>query len=251
MKKAWIRIANDQQTVQQYHIAYGPPLDEDGRRRVRPAAACYACAQRLTPVGETHILRDAIWRHLPGGPPCPVKMGGGRRYELLRPVNPDPDAGGELRASFLNGWRQHWGYMRKVAPMTDIEQLIGFVHAMDHSRGWEHRGLEEWHLPYMCMAMLEFPPSRIPAASKRRPEWLRFFFDEAVRTMEDLWIRVENEFRFMMAIYKAPVRKGAPGEADLLDIEPVVVERDLLTRTYPVPHSKQVELFTRAFPGTV
>jgi hypothetical protein len=122
---------------------------------------------------------------------------------------------------------------------------------MNASDGWEHRGLEEWHLPYVCMAMLEFPPSRVPEGSKLRPEWLRFYFDERVRTLEDLWIRVEDDFRFMKAIYKAPARKASPRLAELLDIEPVTADRNLLTRTYPAPHAKQVALFTQAFPGTV
>jgi hypothetical protein len=90
--------------------------------------------------------------------------------------------------------------------------------------------LQEWFIPYIFLSTCDFPPPNNPKAAAKRPEWLRFWFDARVRTIEDLWIHTDGEFRMMRALYRTPARGGQPSANHLIRIEPVQPDPKFLER---------------------
>ena len=231
-----------------YKIEYGPKRDARGELRNRPQLRCLICKVPLHTVGEDNPNVVPTWGHDPSpGTYCPIKSGGGEKYAILPPIELDLAQGAALRASFFANWTKHWGYIREVAPYADIRTLIGFLHAADKTGLWNQRNLEEWQLPYVCMATCDFPPPT-GVAAKRRPEWLRFRFDDRYRTLRDLWIESQLDFSFLRLSYRKPVRKKEPGSAEFIKVDHVPVDRRWIDRTYPTPHKYAISGMDRAFP---
>lgn len=217
-------------TIEQYKQEYGPRLDSWGKERIRSTLVCYACMHPMYPVGEGLPKRDHHWSHFPSRPAlwCPTKESAARPYELLNPGSDDPARGMRLRQLVLEHWRHHWAVIQTLAPLADIHAFIGFLRRADEKQFWRHRGLEEWFMPYVCLATCDFAPPKSQKAASLRPEWLRFWFDSRVRTLEDLWIHTTGDFRMMRAVYRAPARGGEPTPKHLIRIEPIEVDRGFL-----------------------
>lgn len=230
METAYHFVLRRSYTIEQYKQEYGPKLDYRGSERNRPQLACYACKHPMYPVGEDLPIRDRHWSHFPSSNPpwCPTKEKAARPYELLNPGRNDPEQGMKLRRLVLEHWRHHWGVVQTLAPMADIHTFIGFLRSADQKQFWMHRGLEEWFIPYICLATCDFQPSKNQKAAALRPEWLRFWFDSRVRTIEDLWIHTTGDFRMMRAMYRVPARGGEPTPKHLIRIEPIEVDRGFL-----------------------
>lgn len=234
--------------VDQYKDLYGPKRDAQGNLRARPILSCLACNTRLHTVAEDTGTAVRTWGHDPNPDTyCPIKADGGGRYEVLQPRDVDPAAGAVLRAAFFNHWQKHWGYVRDIAPFADILTLIGFLQAVDRTRFWEQRHLEEWHLPYIFLSICEFPPPTGKAATFRT-QWLRFRFDGRYRTLEDLWIRAAPRFEFLRLRYRAPARKKEPRPTDFIVAEPIRVNPDWMARAYPPPQPFAIDKMRKAFP---
>lgn len=250
MKRAYIPSKKEKYAVERYVHEFGPKLDKYGKRRWRPKAECLACGESVHSIGENGPLRDATWGHDPGGPWCPVKEKGGGKYKLLPPATPNQEAGKTLRAAFFAQWERHWGFICKLAPMSDIHTLIGFIQHADSIRLWEQRGLQEWHLPYIFLTMCDNPPPKSAKGSAVRGEWLRFRFDARIRTIEALWIRVEPDWMLLKLIYRVPARGAEPGPKHLIDVQPVAPEPDFMISgtLLPPPHPYQVSEMAKAFP---
>jgi hypothetical protein len=249
MEFAYDPASRSNVNVDQYKELYGPKLDERGQFRRRPTLRCLACDVTLHTVAEDSATPVRTWGHDPSpGTYCPVKSEGGERYELLPPVEADPLAGARTRAGFFQNWQTHWGYIRGVAALADIFTLIGFLRAADRTRFWDQRHLEEWHLPYVFLSTCEFPPPSGVAAA-HRPEWLRFRFDGRYRTLQDLWIRGEPNFRVLRLRYQAPARKRDPRPADFIAAEPVPASATWQAGGYAPVKAFQVAQMERAFPA--
>lgn len=236
-------------TVPQYFDKYGPKNDEFSRPRTRPSVICPACSQVLHTVGETGGSVDGNWAH-PRDPGhiCPIKDSGASKYELLRPRAPNPAAAAALRRSFFEHWQAHWSFARSLAPFADIEGFSGFIRYADRTDLWAYTTLREWHLPYVFLSTCEFPPPT-GKASSRRTEWLRFRFDSKVRTIEDLWIRVIPDLRFLKLRYRKP-RSGSPLARHYIDS--VIYTPDaswMATHTTVPPHVFAVGHMHAEFPA--
>lgn len=153
-----------------------------------------------------------------------------------------------MRASFFANWQKHWGYIRDVAPYADIHTLIGFLRSADTTELWNQRNLEEWQLPYVCLATCDFPPPT-GVAAVHRPEWLRFRFDDRYRTLRDLWIESEPDFTFLRLTYRKPARKKEPGPTEFIKADYVDVDRRWLEGAYATPHKYVIAAMDRAFPS--
>ena len=235
-------------TVDQFKELNGPKRDHRGNLRVRPVLHCLACGVALHTVAEDSATAVRTWGHDPDpGTYCPIKTEGGGRYEVLAPRDADPAAGAALRAALFTPWQSPLGYAREPAPLADIYTLIGFLRAADRTGFWNQRHLEEWHLPYVFLSTCDFPPPT-GKAKTYRPEWLRFRFDGRYRTLEDLWIHAEPDFRFLRLRYHAPARRKEPGPANFIVAEPVPASPAWMTGTYPPPHAFAIDKMQRAFP---
>lgn len=235
-------------TVDQFKDLYGPKRDARGVLRVRPVLHCLACGVALHTVAEDSTTAVRTWGHDPSpGTYCPIKTEGGGRYEILPPRDGDPAAGAALRAAFFRQWQRHWGYVRDIASYADIYTLIGFLRAVDRTRFWDQRHLEEWHLPYVFLSTCDFPPPTGKAATFRT-EWLRFRFDGRYRTLEDLWIHAEPDFGFLRLRYHVPPRKKEPGPTNFIAAEPIIASPTWMTCVYPPLRPFPIDKMQEAFP---
>ncbi|MBY0233819.1 MAG: hypothetical protein K2W93_02475 [Burkholderiaceae bacterium] len=231
-------------TVAEYHHHYGAKLIE-GKPNPRPPVICPACRGALHTVGEADLV-DATWAHNPTKAFCPIKDSGKSKYELLTPKAPVPAAAIALRNSFFINWKQHWSFARSLADFAGIEDLIGFIRHADRIGLWGHATLSEWHLPYVFLATCEFKPPKGKARS-RRPEWLRFRFDSRLRTIEDLWIRILPNVKFLKLKYRAP-RSGVPTAGHYIDCDLFDLDRAWMTTHVPdPPHAYALKEMHAAF----
>ncbi|MGE8705360.1 MAG: hypothetical protein ACN6O5_21990 [Achromobacter sp.] len=234
-------------TVDEYKTQHGPKLDARGNVRWRPKLRCLVCNVPLHTVGEDNPTVVPTWGHDPSpGTFCPIKSGGSERYEILPPTEADPTKGAQLRASFFANWEAHWGYIGSVVLYPDIFTFIGFIRSADKKGLWTQRHLEEWHLPYVCLATCDFPPPKGTIAA-RRPHWLRFRFNDRYRTLRDLWIEADQEFSFLQLTYRKPLRKKEPGPAEFIAADHVRVDRHWLDATYPPPNTFAIAAMESAF----
>lgn len=224
-------------TVADYVKQYGPKVDERGERQ-RPQLKCPACGGTLHTVGETTAVRDAIWAHDPDlTRVCAIKESGAPKYTLLKPTQPDEAAGKLLRSSFFVNWQQHFAHIRKVAPYAGVETFIAFIKYADKVNLWANKGLQEVHLPYVCLVTCEFPPPKGKAAV-HRSKWLRFCFEEKLRTLEDLWIRIHSQLDLLVLIYRKP-RSGAPTGAHFEDWKAMSLDLEWMGHPFApsLPHA--------------
>lgn len=186
----------------------------EGKPNIRPPVICPAYRGALHTVGEADFV-DATWAHNPTRVFCPIKDSGKAKYELLSPKAPVSAHAIALRQSFFENWRLHWSFARSLADFAGVEDLIGFLRHADRANLWGHATLREWHLPYVFLATCEFRPPKGKTRA-RRPGWLRFRFDSRLRTIEDLWIRILPDVRFLKLKYRAP-RSGVPTASHYID----------------------------------
>lgn len=244
MKKGYDAKQGRNITVAEYHHEYGAKLI-DGKPNIRPPIICPACRQLLHTVGEA-VLVDATWAHNPSLLFCPIKDSGKSKYELLKPKAPIPAHALALRESFFRNWRLHWSFARSFADFAGIEDLIGFLRHADRVNLWGHATLREWHLPYVFLATCEFKPPKGKART-RRPEWLRFRFDARVRTIEELWIRILPDVKFLKLKYRPP-RSGVPTAGHYIDCEIFDLDPGWMTTHVPdAPHKYAVKEMHSAF----
>jgi len=152
-----------------------------------------------------------------------------------------------LRKSFFEKWALHWSYARSFASYANIEAFSGFIRYADSIDLWAHATLREWQLPYTFLATCEFPPPKGLAAARRK-EWLRFRFDAKLRTIEDLWIRVIPDLRFLRLSYSLP-RKGEPTASHYLNCDNFAADPNWMTTHHLVsPHSFAVKHMHASFP---
>jgi hypothetical protein len=229
-------------SVGQYGLLEGPKLNHLGLKASRALVTCPACAEPCHTVGENIPNRANVWGHdpNPNGPWCPIKSEGGERYEILTPTHPDHAAGAALKESFLRNWQIHWGFIIGLAPFADIFQFINFIKGASTQQFWSHVDLEEWHIAYIFLATCDFPPSAA------RTEWLRFMFDNKVRTFEQLWIRTENDWTFLKMRYRKP-RSGRPGPSHYIDCDIYTPDPAYPTKPQRAPNTFQINAMKVAF----
>lgn len=167
---------------------------------------------------------------------------------MLQDEQPAPAAATALRESFFRNWRLHWGYARSFARYADVEGFSGFIRYADRTELWAYATLQEWQLPYTFLATGEFPPTTGEAAALRR-EWLRFRFDAKMRTIEDLWIRVLPDLRFLRLRYRNP-RSGDPTASHYIDCDTFIPDPGWMVTHAPAPpHPFAVRHMHAAFAG--
>lgn len=246
MKTAYDAQSASYVTVAQYHSLYGSKL-LNGKLNSRPDTFCPACDEKMHIVGETKLV-DATWAHNPSPTFCPIKNSGASKYSLLQPNFPDPARAAALRTSFFKNWKMHWSYVRSKAVFADVVDLSAFIAEADRTNLWGHATVCEWQLPYIFLATCEFPPPKGKAATHRKT-WLRFRFDARVRTIEELWIRIQPDVRLLQLQYRNP-RSGMPKVSHYLDSKSWPLDADWMTKhSLIAPHAFAIRHMHARFPS--
>lgn len=236
-------------TVVEYIRLFGPRLDHLGRKNIRPPARCPACNEDMHPRGEADPEVDGVFAHKPNSTAyCPLKQSAAQPYQILPQKDPDLAAAQRLRASFFLHWKYHWQLLRDYAPYADIAEFIALIRYSDKQCIWQYRDLQEYEIPYIFLVLKDFHPIKSKGKWLRK-EWIRFWFDSRVRTIDDLWIRTTGDWRIVKAIYATPRAKGTvPGAAQLRSTAIPPINRDFLEGVEPMVHPYQESEMKKAFP---
>lgn len=238
-------------TVQTYTAEFGPKLDPQGRHRNRPSPRCPGCLEPMIIRGNDRPLHDQVFSHSPdtNPPPCPLRNRADHKYAFLHDVPEDTARGRALRADFFAHWQTHYAHMRKLLNgYVDVDDYIAVIKEADRSRLWSRGNLQEWEVPYIFLAWKEWAPVIKKGGQPLRPDWLRFWFDSRVRTLEDIWIRTQGDPRIIKAIYKNPARGGIPTLRHLVDTKTLYIDQAFLQAQYRPPIDYVVLKMHQAFP---
>lgn len=249
MRQALHPTENRPITVVEYIQQFGTRLDHRGYKNQRPPARCPACNEDMHPRGEVDPEVDGVFAHKPNSTAyCPLKQSAAQPYQVLPQNNPDIAAAQRLRNSFFLHWKYHWQLLRRFAPYADIAEFISLVRYADQHCIWQYRELLEYEIPYIFLVLKDFPPIKSKGKWLRR-EWIRFWFDSRVRTIDDLWINTTGDWRIVKAVYAVPRAKGrVPGAAQLKTTEIPPIDRGFLGGVEPVVHPYQESAMKKAFP---
>ncbi len=253
MRTALHPTQNSSITVVEYIRLFGPRLNHLGQKNIRPPARCPACNEDMHPRGEADPEVDGVFAHKPNSTAyCPLKQSAAQPYQMLPQRNPDLAAAQQLRRSFFSHWKHHWKLLRDYAPYADITEFIALIRYADKQCIWQYRDLQEYEIPYIFLVLKDFPPIKSKGKWLRR-EWIRFWFDSRVRTIDDLWIRTIGDWRIVQATYATPRAKGAvPGPKQLRSIDIPPINRNFLQQMEPGVHpyqeSKMKDTFQMEFP---
>lgn len=205
----------------------------------------------MQPVGENTGELNPVWRHEPTvGRYCPIRTGGLAKYRLVEPISRDSLAGAEIRRSFFSRWQRHWGWALSIVDGPDVLGFVNFLKTVDRLGIWAQPGLEEWQLPYLYLAVSEFPPP-LGGAANARKEWVRFRFDASIRSLVDLWASPRRRFTFLKLRYQAPTTSREPDSLDFIAAEPVEVDASWLTRDLPKPSALDESTMRDAFADDI
>ncbi|RZO10679.1 hypothetical protein EKG40_03685 [Pseudomonas moorei] len=188
-----------------YEAEFGKRLDENGKKRIRIDALCPACGKGLHLVGDTDPKVDTIFSHYPKTGFCPIKESGKHKYRILPNVDEDPERARELKKSFFNNWKIHWNRFRQYAGHADIEDFITLIEYADKKNVWYYRHLEEHEVIIVFLVIKDFKPVVTHEGKVLRKHWVRFWFDSAVRGLEDFWHLPDVDKVMLKASYKVPV----------------------------------------------
>ena len=253
MKQAFHPFKNQPITVPEYVAEFGGRLKADGTPNIRPPARCPVCNGPMATRGEASPPVDRVFVHNPVSAIfCPLKESAEKPYLMLPEVNPNIEDAAALRASFFAHWKYHWAMMRhaEYSPFADIADFVTLIQYADAHGLWLYRHIKEWEIPYIFLALKDFPPIKSKGKTLRA-EWIRFWFDSRVRTIADLWIRTEGDWRIVKATYSKPRNGLVPGAAQLNTVAYPTILKDFLQKPEPFVNAYQVNVMEKAFPSEI
>lgn len=255
MKTAYWPNRNEQCTVQDFISEYGGKFERKKRSTGEPRARCPACLEPMKIVGEDRADQDPHFSHLnqnEGSPFCPLRNSSDYKYQFLTKVEYETEIGYRLRTSFMDNWVKHYNFVRSyLKGYIKFNEFIELVERAESEKLWHRPNLEEWQIPYIFLVWKDFPPIVDYKTRKiKRSEWFRFWIDGQVRTLDDLWIKLETTPLIIRANYSKPRNGAIPGLNQLKDIELFELENLFLINDKSLkkdPHHAFVELFRREF----
>ena len=252
MKKAFHPIRDERITVQQYLSEFGSKLGPHGKHRERLPSRCPACLARMKIVGEDRPPHDQVFSHIgnENPAPCPLRNSADHKYEFFQDAPQDSETGKTLRRNFFKNWEKHYAKMRKLLNgFMDLRDFIALIREADRTRLWNRSRLSEWEIPYIFLVWKEWSPVSDKTGKVLRKEWIRFWFDSRVRTIDDIWIRTKGStFRIIKAWYTPPKRRRVPSLDHLVDTDDIVIDPNFLTSPHTQPHEYVIKKMKRNFP---
>jgi hypothetical protein len=230
----------------EYIAEFGSKFDRiDDNERAR----CPACKHRLSTPGEDRAGLITTFRHLPNKDHwCIFKNASDFRYRLLPNSNLDPIRGAQLRESFLQNWQKHFILMDWYAAYFDIVDFVERIQLADKEQLWSRPKLQEWEVPHILLVWQAVPPAYKKTGEVLRAEWLRFWFDGRIRTIDDLWIRTEGDFLLTRACYNTDRNAKRPDADDLVDVGVEPINRAFLNCHFePVTDKFKLKHMKNAF----
>lgn len=225
-------------TVAEYHRVFGRKPLGDTSPDNRPRARCPFCGQEMSIVGDKSNNTVGHFAHKRGSGFCPSKEKAGRPYLRLTPRRPDPERGMAIRREFRATWRQQLNHLESLVPALHIDEFLELLELADRWRIWEYSGMTAGDVPYVFLVLADFSTltaQQEPDGSSKRMFYFRFFYDAALRDIEDLWIWPGERPVLHRVSYTPTVRGGPPPEKNIKRSTPVEVRNGFLLDLKPIP----------------
>lgn len=248
MKTALHPTKNESIDVPSYIDEFGPKLDQNGDLNERPLARCPACDSQMHTKGEVNPAVDGVFSHQPDVDVfCPLKISAEQPYIVLDDVEEDRVKTKLLRSSFLSNWKYHYTLMKSHLKVLSIFDFIKLIKFADKYKIWSYRHIEETQLPFIFLALKEFPPVKNKEKKYIRRDWVRFWFDSRVRNLNDLWISTDGDWLLIKAIYANPRSGGIPSQKQLKTTEIIRPNFDILGGCEPKLPDFVMEIMQKEF----
>jgi hypothetical protein len=231
-----------------YKIAGGKfEIYPSGQTRLR--ARCTACLRALRMTDESRPVHEHSFAHMPDPSAyCPLKTGADNRYVDLTAIPKDVVRGKQLRVQFFKQWDRHFAAISRHVFAFDINDFINRINLADSSKLWDCSQLNEWEIPYVFMVWRAFEPiTNQKTKQVLRQEWLRFYYDAQVRTLADIWVKLEQPLFIVKASYKPLQSNKKPTADDINQTVRFEVNPHILDWVTPKPNSYQVKTMHRTF----
>jgi hypothetical protein len=255
MKTAFDPFIDEIIDVPEFFKRYGTKHDPKWETTERPRARCTACQRPTRFNDENRPAFDQGFAHMPDKNAfCPFKKGSDANYLSLNDVHKDSQHGQVLRQAFMSHWQWHFKLMNHYVSGFDIYDFIHRVRLADTQKLWDCSNLQEWELPYVMLVWQPFKP--ILATTQRtgkpiRQQWVRFWYDARVRTIQDLWIRVEQPLTLVRATYSTSERAKSPNVEDIDQTKVMTIDTHFLENRFlelkPTIDAYKTTQFERAF----
>lgn len=188
----------------------------------RPWARCPLCLGPLCVVSLRDRARSRRFMHLAHDlAACPLVRDALPNPLAMR-IGPPLDARGQQqRAHFLRHWPGHLQTIRRAASSFGIARFMRAIEHADVLKLWAWPTLAQRDIPYILLVLTEFIAA---APGGRAALWSRFWFNGAVREVDDLSKPAGKLPRLFRLRYRPPRRAVFPGVRHLIDCAPVEME---------------------------
>jgi hypothetical protein len=229
-------------TVEEYRKGIGLAVSSPGAIAPSAPIACRICGHPMSLRVPGSFKRISHFVHLSGAKSCPSSLASAKQYSILVPTRPSAAAGAALRSLFKANWGKHWHEFQAITDHGSVNEFVEMLRRANRYRVWEYRGLEEWHIPYVLVALADFPrKNSVPDVNGQplRQYYLRFWFAGGHRTLEGRWNLLSRAPDLMRAEFIDRGNGRRPSAAYVVSVDVVPVSAAFLTRSVspagPVP----------------
>ena len=241
--------------AQGYEAAYGKPVDQWGKERVRPDAICDICRQDVFLRAEHSKFRTPNFVHYENGPYCPAKSFNADTYRALNPAPGNPEAARRSRADFFATWRYHWLEFDRVIDYGSIHDFIFVLVYADRHGIWRYRDMRVQDVLPVLMTLMDFPP--LPKHKRHlRNYGLRFFYTGSLANTDQYWNLPAHQRSLTKAVFAFPGRTRTFQEDNIFDKPPVLFDAAYIAARFERDVQNQppvtqfvVDTMTKKFPG--
>lgn len=149
-----------------------------------PSARCPVC-RRAMKVRAGKTKDDGHFYHA-DSLFCPTKDPASRPYLKLIPTRPDAAAIQANRDFVTENIELIYARINSIAPYLDLKEFVEILKEAKRLNVYGYATLVAAHLPYIYVMLINF----LPSASYKKNRNLKFcfFYEEKIRSFEELWI---------------------------------------------------------------
>lgn len=149
-----------------------------------PSAQCPVC-KRAMKVRAGHTKDDGHFYH-DDSLSCPTKDPASRPYLNQTPTRPDAAAVLENRAFAWDNIELIYARLKFIVPCLDFKEFIEILKEAKRLNVYGYANATAAHLPYVYVTLINFLSST--SYNKSRKFKFCFFYEETIRSYEELWI---------------------------------------------------------------
>lgn len=253
MRTALHRDTLETLDAQGYEDAYGKPVDNNGKERVRPPALCDICRQDVFLRAEHSKLRTPNFVHFEDSAPCPVKAFNAQAYRALNPGQGNAADAQRLREGFFATWRYHWREFDRIIGYASVFDFVSVLKYADRHGIWRYRDMGVQNVLPVLLTLMDFPP--LPKGKRHLRDYgLRFLYVGTVASTNDYWNLPAHERRLLKVVYEFPGQARTFQSERISAKHPVAFELDYEAARFdldvdnqPTAHPYVVNTMAREF----